>query len=233
MKPPHLAWLLLAAVLISATPSQAQQLLKFHARVGTSANTFSNANTLAKTASFGLVLGAGAEYMITPSFKALLTADYHQLKGQIDPTTTTTPEYTALTENKITIHMAELTGSAAYKLPLTFLGDLAPYLTAGGSVGYNFFTENNATTEYTYPTYNLQINDKTNVTSEYAQLLYSLQAGARLEISLRDGIFSALLFDVRYRRNINAVREGLSAFGSTDPADTYANSVLASIGLQF
>ncbi|HEU5291315.1 MAG TPA: outer membrane beta-barrel protein, partial [Cyclobacteriaceae bacterium] len=223
------AILLLGTTLIFASPLQAQQLLKFHARIGTSANTFSNASTLSKTASFGLLAGGGAEYTITPSLKVLATLDYHQLKGQIDPTTSTTPEYTALTENKITIHMAELTGSGAYKLPLTFLGDLAPYITAGGSIGYNFYTENNKSTEFNYPTYSYQFNSKDNVTSEYAQLLYSVQAGARLEIPLREGIFSGLLFDLRYRRNMNAVKQGLSSAGSTDPADTYADSLMATI----
>jgi opacity protein-like surface antigen len=232
MKPLIQAMLLLGTTFVSFSPLQAQDLLKFHARIGTSANSFSSVNTLAKTASFGLVVGGGAEYTITPSLKAIATVDYHQLKGQVDPTTTTTPEYTALTENKITIHMGELSGSVAYKLPLKFLGDLAPYLTAGGSVGYNFLTENNKSTEFTYPTYSFQITGKDNVTSEYTQLLYSVQGGARLEISLNEGIFSGLIFDVRYRRNMNAVREGLSG-GSTDPADTYANSVIASIGFQF
>ena|SRR5688572_13316713 len=233
MKPLIQALLLLGTTVISVSQLQAQELLKFHARIGTSANTFSSASTLAKTASFGSVVGGGAEYSITTSLKVLATLDYHQLKGQLDPTTTTTPEYSALSENKITINMAELTGSGAYKLPLSFLGDLAPYVTAGGSVGYNFYTENNRTTEYSYPGYSFQLNSKDNVTSEFTQLLYSVQAGARLEISLREGIFTGLLFDVRYRRNLNAVKQGLSAAGSTDPADTYADSVMASIGLQF
>jgi len=226
--------MLIGALLISVSSLQAQSLLKFHARIGTSASNFSSENSMSKNASFGLLVGGGAEYSFTTSLKALATLDYHQLKGVVDASTIATSEYTAVTENKATIHMAELTVAGAYKLPLTFLGDLAPYITAGGSIGYNVFTENTETVEYIYPTYSYETVGNDNVTSEYTQYLYSLQGGVRFEIPLSEGIFSGLLFDFRYRRNMNAVSEGLSAFSTTtDPADKYSNSIMASIGLQF
>jgi Outer membrane protein beta-barrel domain len=224
--------LLLVFLLVATITVSLAQSVKFNARIGTSGTSFNPTYSFASS-SFGLLVGVGAEYDFSASLKVFATADYHQLKGVTSGVITTTSEYVSVAENSATIHLGELTVSGAYKLPLNFLGDIAPFITAGGSVGYNFFTNNRTETTYSYSTYQLQSVSNNNVTSEYAPFLYSIQGGVRFEIPLDDGIFNGLLFDFRYRRNINAITNGLSLLGNGDPADKYANSVIATVGFQF
>jgi hypothetical protein len=224
--------LLSVAAVCNTTGQLRAQALDFSAHVGTAITSFAKDNSFGSSA-FGLTAGGTVEYSFNNSFHALLHVDYNELKGFTDGATLETTQYTSVTKNKTTIRLAEASLLGAYRLPLSFLGDIAPFVTLGGSVGYNFNTTNNAITQYTYPNFQLQTEGKENVTSNYAQLLYSLQAGARFQIPLEDGVFDALIFDFRYRRNLNPVVRGISFSGKLDPTDSYANSLMASVGFQF
>lgn len=208
------------------------QIFNFSAHVGTSLTSFAKDDSFSSSA-FGLTVGGSAGYRFSESLRALVHIDYNQLKGFSDGSTLTTSEFTAVIKNQALIHLGEATLMGAYRLPLSFLGDIAPFVTVGGSVGYNFKTTNREIVRYTYPTFQFQTQNIEDVTSNYSQFLYSLQGGVRFEIPLDTGIFTGLLFDFRYRRNLNPVVKGLSFAGNLDPTDTYANSLMASVGFQF
>jgi hypothetical protein len=212
--------------------SATAQVLNFSAHLGTSLTSFAKDDSFSSS-SFGLMVGGSASYNFSGPFRAILHIDYTELKGFTEGSTIQTSEFTAVAKNQATIRLGEATIMGGYKLPLSFLGDIAPYVTAGGSIGYNFRTTNKELTTYTYPGFQFQTRDIENVTSNYSQLLYSLQAGVRFEIPLDAGIFTALLFDFRYRRNVNPVVSGLSFSGNLNATDSYANSLLASVGFQF
>ncbi len=225
--------LLLSLLVVTLTSLCALgQTFNFSAHIGTSLTSFAKDDSFSSSA-FGLTVGGSAGYRFSESLRALVHIDYNQLKGFSDGATLITSEFTAVTKNQALIHLGEATVMGAYRLPLSFLGDIAPFVTLGGSVGYNFKTTNREIVRYTYPTFQLQTQDVEDVTSNYSPVLYSLQGGVRFEIPIDAGIFTGLLFDFRYRRNLNPVVRGLSFTGNLNPTDSYANSLMASVGFQF
>lgn len=213
-----------------STPAYSQ--LTYGAKTGASFTSFSKDNS-SLSGNIGLIAGGFADYELTSPVVLHVSLNYHQLRGSLQNAPTAGDGFTMMRTNNYTLHLAELTGMAGYRIPIPNFGTLAPYLIGGGSVGYNFLTINHRTTNYYYPNYSLTGEAKLNATSAFNPLLYSLQGGLRFNFPIDDSMFSAVVLDILYRRNINPIADGYAVSGNQSASSVYSNSLLVSLGFKF
>ncbi|NJN40968.1 MAG: hypothetical protein HC811_00675 [Flammeovirgaceae bacterium] len=204
-----------------------QTTFEYGGRIGASFSSFSY-DYSSLSGNIGLVAGGMANYNINSAMQLVGNLDYHQLRGNLQSYTLAGSNVLVRT-NTLTLNTAELSALFAYRLPLPFLGTASPKIMGGGSVAYNFYTLNNKVT--TIGGYQISASSSDEVTSSFENFLYAAQAGLQFEFLLDEGSFSAVIFDIRYRRNINALTSGLSVYGTGSPSDIYSNSLIMTFGL--
>jgi hypothetical protein len=198
---------------------------------GTTFTSFAVDNT-SLSGNLGFVLGATVDYDLTPAASVVVNLDYNQIRGGLNSPPTTIGGTVILQSNIFTLHTAEVTGLGTYRFPIPFLGSATPKIVGGVSGAYNFFTQANRSISYFSNDTKSTISGTETVTDSFAPILFAGQAGLQFEFLLSDASISSVVFDIRYRRNINSLMDGLSLYGQGGASDVYSNSLIMTIGFK-
>jgi hypothetical protein len=99
----------------------------FGAKVGTTFSYFTN-NFKFEGGNPGLQLGGIVNYDLSSNMQLTGGIEYDQLRGVMKGNPNSVGNWTVTRDNNLTIHTFEANGLFGYKLPLTFLGNAAPYI---------------------------------------------------------------------------------------------------------
>src|SRR4051812_10383073 len=121
--------------------------LSYGAKVGSTFTYFTNDFKL-EGGNPGLQVGGIVNYQLSDAMQITGDLDYTQLRGVIKGNPTTVSGYQVVKDNNLTIHALEANGLFGYKLPLSLLGEAAPYLQGGASIAYNMGTWNHYSARY-------------------------------------------------------------------------------------
>lgn len=223
---------LLLSLLLTPLLAQEDSGVSFGARVGSSFSFFDN-NYRFEGGSPGLLVGGVVNYNLSEALQLTGGLDYHQLRGSIAGTPRTIGTTTVLRDNNLTIHTFELNGLAGYKLPLSFLGNAAPYIQAGASIGYNAGVWNKYTARYMSSNYSeiFKARGKENVGGITDDFIATWMIGLRFETELDGGLFSKMLLDLRFRSSFDPAIRQYVFNGSAD--ELGIRSLSATIGFIF
>lgn len=206
--------------------------LRYGPHFGTTFTSFASDNT-GFSGNLGLVVGGTVEYDLTSAAQLFANLDYNQIRGGLNSPPTMIGNTTIVENNVFTLHAAEASLLASYRFPIPFFGSATPKLVGGGSVAYNFYTNAQRNVSFYSNDSRSSISGSENVTDSFEPFLYSVQGGLQFEFLLSDAHITAVSFDIRYRRNINAVMSGLSLYGQGGASDVYANSLIITFGFRF
>ncbi|MFZ1805858.1 MAG: hypothetical protein WAU36_01475 [Cyclobacteriaceae bacterium] len=204
---------------------------QFGAHVGTSFSYFTDDFNL-KGGNPGLLIGGLVNYPISDAILLTGGLDYLQISGSIDNTPTFTNNGALwLKESNITIHTIEASAYGAYKLPLSFLGDAAPYVMGGLSIGYVAGAWDRFETKQILNDGILTFKGNENVKALVTEWLPAWNVGLRFQSPLDGGLFTQMVLDFRLRSSFDPAFNTFPLNGSV--ALPGARSVSASLGFFF
>ena len=212
--------------------SESKAQLSYGLKVGSTFSSFAQANN-SLSGALGVIGGGMVDYGLTHQVTIHGNIDYLQLRGALEGIPQNVDGAFVLRTSIYTMHAAEAAGLVSYRVPLPVLFSASPAFMAGGGVTYNFFVQDKRTTKYYYQDHTATSRGVEDVTSSFTPLLYSVQAGLRFEFPLEeDSSLSTVVFDVRFRRNINELLSGFSIYGNGNASDLYLNTVIFAIGFK-
>lgn len=206
--------------------------ITFGARVGSSFSFFDNDYRF-QGGSPGLLVGGVVNYNLSDALQLTGGLDYYQLRGNIAGIPKTIGTSTVLRDNNLTIHTFDLNGLIGYRLPLSFLGDAAPYIQGGASIGYNAGVWNKYTARYISSSSSeiLMARGKENIGGITDDFIATWMIGLRFETPLSDGLFSKMLIDIRFKSSFEPPIRPYVFNNSAD--DLGIRSLSASLGFIF
>ncbi len=204
---------------------------QFGARVGTAFSYFTDDFKM-KGGNPGLLVGGIVNYPLTDAILLTGGLDYVQLRGTIENTPVfTSTGATWIRESNITIHAIEASGYGAYKLPLGFLGDAAPYILGGFSIAYNAGTWDKYEITQIRNDLITTLEGKDDIKSQAVNWLPAWNVGLRFESPLDGGLFTRMILDFRLRSSFDRTLNVFPLNGSVDSPGV--RSVSASLGFLF
>ena len=204
---------------------------EFGVRAGATFSYFTNDFTL-KGGNPGLLIGGIVNLPLSNAIHLTGGLDYTQLSGQITGNPQVTSSGAILTrESNITIHALEASVLGAYQLPLSFLGDAAPFLTGGVSIGYNLGTWDYFHIQHSLNQEVTTYSGNENIKSLADDWLPAWSVGLRFATPLDDGLFSKMLIDIRMRNSFDSPINTYTLTGS--PESPEIRSISFSLGFMF
>jgi hypothetical protein len=219
--------LLLCCGVLTDNSALAQQ---FGARVGTAFSYFTDDFKM-KGGNPGLLVGGIVNYPLSDAILLTGGLDYIQMRGTLQNIPTFNSGAIWIRESNITIHAIEASGYGAYKLPLSFLGDAAPYVLGGFSIAYNAGTWDKFEITQIRNDLITTLKGNDNIKSQAVSWLPAWNVGLRFESPLDGGLFTRMVLDFRLRSSFDPALNVFPLNGSV--VSPGVRSVSASLGFLF
>ena len=206
--------------------------LSYGAKIGSNFSYFTNDFRL-EGGNPGLQIGGVVNYELSGLMQVTGGLDYAQLRGVIKGNPESVGNWTVLRDNNLTIHTVDASGMFGYKLPLSFLGEAAPYIQGGASIAYNMGTWNKYSARYMRSSTDepIEVHGKENVAAVADNFIASWMVGLRFQSTLDGGLFSKMLIDIRLKNSMRPPVNPYTFNGSTEKLGIRSASV--SLGFVF